>query len=99
LLSSEMGTSKETELSTFCPSSSLPTTCKRQEKSVWSKFGPAKIQPTYSPSHCPHRPSGSSRIKLVCGGFKTSSKVHNRGSDVCCTLFPSPWFCPTGFSW
>ena len=25
--------------------------------------------------------------------------VQNRGSNTCCTLFSSPWFCSTGFSW
>jgi len=73
--------------------SNLPT------RSKCYKFVQVTIQPTYSLSHFRPLHSRSLRIRLGCVDWKTFSEVHNRGSNTCCTLFPSPWFCPTGFSW
>nr|VDD21696.1 unnamed protein product [Brassica oleracea] len=39
---------------------------------------------------------GLQKIGEVQGTF---SNVQIRGSNVCCTFFPSPRFCPIGFSW
>ena len=99
LLSSKTAISKGTGQNIFCLSFSLPTIYKRPERSKWSKYDPVKIRPINSLRHFRPARSGSSRIRLGCVGWKTSTEVHIRGSSTCCTLFPSSWFCPTGFSW
>ena len=99
LLSSKTATSKETRQSIYCPSSSSRMIYRKQTRSKWSEYVPATTQPTCSPNHFRPTRSGSSHIRLGCVDWRTFSDVQNMGSNTCCTLFPSPWFCPTGFSW
>ena len=98
-LSLRTATSKETGRSTSCLSSSSRTSYRKPARSKWSKCVQVTTKLIYSPNHFLPRRSRSSRIRLGCVDWKTFSDVQNRGSNTCCTLFPSPWFCPIGFSW
>jgi len=92
LLNSKTGISKVTEPNIFYPSSSLPMSCRKLERSTSFRSGLVRTQPTSSPSHCPPAHSGSSRSRLACEDSRTFSDVQIRGSNVCCTLFPFSGF-------
>ncbi|KAL0684006.1 hypothetical protein Bca4012_050854 [Brassica carinata] len=64
LLNSKTGISKVAEPNIFYPSSSLPMSCRKPERSTSFRSGLVKTQPTSSPNHCPLAHSGSSRNKI-----------------------------------
>ena len=92
LLNSKTGISKVTEPNIFYPSSSLPMSCRKLERSTSFRSGLVKTQPTSSPNHCLLHIQEVHATRLARVDSRTFSDVQIRGSNVCCTLYPFSGF-------